>query len=205
MTVDTAVRYYFAFIDGDRVVSDKVFVLCSMNEDDARAITLAREMALAELKKPTHYARVSDTVRVIAERREAITVPESEDGYRRVGVLPGELKTWTVSEFKLTTKVLNAFSLNMIKAPARINVEETTLDNARKIVSEKLESAVGHADTATVYSVLLGTEIPAVRSTVSLNRGEIVLVGQYRGPRLPEGAKELPAGASIQWLLVTVE
>jgi hypothetical protein len=30
-------------------------------------------------------------------------------------------------------------------------------------------------------------------------------VGQYTGPRLPEGSKTLPEGASVEWLFVTVD
>ena len=92
----------------------------------------------------------------------------------------------------------------MISAfPADIRVEEIPLARAREIAAAGFESAVGHPDTAAVFGLQLGVEVPSVRSTVSL-KGETVLVGQYRGPRLPEGAKELPIGATIQWLLVTV-
>lgn len=101
-------------------------------------------------------------------------------------------------------KICNAFSLNMISAfPAEIRVEEISLVRAREIAAAGLESAVGHPDTAVVFGLQLGVEVPSVRSTVSL-KGETTLIGQYRGPRLPEGARELPAGATIQWLLVTV-
>lgn len=101
-------------------------------------------------------------------------------------------------------KILNAFSLNMISVfPANIKVEEITLARAKEIAAAGFESAVGHSDTAAVLGSQLGVEVPAVRSTVSL-KGETALVGQYRGPRLPEGTKELPAEATIQWLLVMV-
>ena len=55
------------------------------------------------------------------------------------------------------------------------------------------------ADTAAIFSQQLGVEIPAARVTVSLTHGEIILVGQYSGPRLPEGATTLPEGATIKW------
>jgi hypothetical protein len=102
-------------------------------------------------------------------------------------------------------KILNAFSLNMIAAfPATIKVEEVSLDQAKGLATAGLDSAVGHADTAAVFGSVLGVQVPAARVTVSLAKGETVLVGQYRGPRLPEGTTTLPEGATIQWCLVTV-
>ena len=101
--------------------------------------------------------------------------------------------------------ILNAFSLNMLAlVPARISVSEITVEQAA-ILAGEMTSAVGHADTAAVFSAVLGTTVPTNRATVSLSQGTTVLVGQYRGPRLPEGATALPEGATIQWLLVTVE
>ncbi len=102
-------------------------------------------------------------------------------------------------------KILNAFSLNMLGAfPARFEVKEVGLEEARRI-AEGAESAVGHAETAAVMGDLLGRTVLTCRATVSLGSGDMALVGQYRGPRLPEGALHLPEGATIQWLLVTVE
>ncbi len=68
-----------------------------------------------------------------------------------------------------------------------------------------LESTVGHADTAAIFGSQLDLDVPAVRSTISLSKGDMVLVGQYRGPRLAEGAKTLPDGAGIVWILLTVK
>ncbi|MCK7505116.1 MAG: DUF1874 domain-containing protein [Desulfobacterales bacterium] len=56
-------------------------------------------------------------------------------------------------------------------------------------------SAVGHADTAAVFSSLLGRPVPVERRSIKLDEGETALVGQYIGPRLPEGATTLPEGA----------
>jgi len=71
-------------------------------------------------------------------------------------------------------------------------------------VGYRVESCVGHPDTARLFSRILGREVPANRVSVSLDphQGDILLVGQYQGPRLPEGATKLPEGASISWLLV---
>lgn len=102
-------------------------------------------------------------------------------------------------------KILNAFSLNMISGfPCTARFDEVPLEKARELAAG-LESAVGHADTAAVFSSLLGIPVAVNRTTVTLQSGDVALVGQLRGPRLPEGCKTLPDGATIQWILVTVE
>ena len=99
--------------------------------------------------------------------------------------------------------ILNAFSLNMIVGNADISVREITKDVAASLAAD-CTSAVGHADTAAVFSHVLGVEIPCNRATVALKEGDVALVGQYSGPRLPEGATSLPEGATIKWLVVGV-
>ena len=99
--------------------------------------------------------------------------------------------------------LLNAFSLNMIVGNADIVVREITKGVAASLASSCI-SAVGHADTAAVFSSVLGVEIPCNRATVALKDGDVALVGQYSGPRLPEGATSLPEGATIKWVVVGV-
>lgn len=100
--------------------------------------------------------------------------------------------------------ILNAFSLNMLSAfPVDVRFEELSLDEARAMAAE-LNSAVGHAETAAIFGDMLGVTVLCRRETVTLTKGSVSLVGQYRGPRLPEGATSLPAGAIIQWFRVTV-
>ncbi|MEM7248288.1 MAG: DUF1874 domain-containing protein [Acidobacteriota bacterium] len=100
----------------------------------------------------------------------------------------------------------NAFSLNMLEdcASASISVQRIGLAEARKL-SATTESIIGHADTARVVSRELGREVPARRATVTLSAGTSCLIAQYRGPRLPEGATELPEGSELAWLMLTVD
>jgi hypothetical protein len=101
--------------------------------------------------------------------------------------------------------ILNAFSLNMIGTfPATVTVEEVSTGEASGMANG-VTSAIGHADTAAVFSSVLGVPVPMNRATVALVSGDRVLVGQYVGPRLPEGTTTLPEGATIRWLVVTVE
>ena len=99
--------------------------------------------------------------------------------------------------------LLNAFSLNMLDGNADIIVREVSLKMAAILVAE-CTSAVGHADTAAVFSSVLGVPVPCNRATVTLQDGDVALVGQYSGPRLPEGCSTLPEGATIKWVVVQV-
>ena len=101
-------------------------------------------------------------------------------------------------------KLLNSFSLGVIKNDtALINMEVITANQASKMLKEKgIESCVGHKDAASLYSQILGTKVEFNRVTVELADCEMVIVGQYTGPRLPEGCVKLPDGSSIKWILV---
>lgn len=103
-------------------------------------------------------------------------------------------------------KLLNAFSFNMIGLyPVNVEAEEVSAYYVAEMLrADSVESFVGHADTAAVFTDVLGLGVPAVRGNVSLVKGDCVFVGQYVGPRLPEGATKLPDGATIKWLMVTI-
>jgi len=103
----------------------------------------------------------------------------------------------------------NAFSVNMLPGDcANLNFERLhdvcNLENVGTIT----ENAIGHPDTDRVVRNILngyGVEVPeGKRSNVVFPTPEadVLLVAQYRGPRLPEGATELPAGAELEFWLV---
>jgi hypothetical protein len=60
------------------------------------------------------------------------------------------------------------------------------------------QSAVGHADTAAALGV------PANRISVALQPGDVLLVAQLQGGRLPEGSTTLPEGFQFSWVQVTL-
>ena len=91
----------------------------------------------------------------------------------------------------------NAFSLQM-----QGNYYAETSPISIGDVPKDAVSIVGHADVAAVMSTLLDTDIPVNRVSVSLQPGDVLFVGQYCGPRLPEGATKLPDGAKISWYRV---
>lgn len=102
--------------------------------------------------------------------------------------------------------ICNAFSLSMLPAWAEgVSTKRLSGEEAREVVrinADKVVSAIGHADTCEVFRGILNTYLEPNRVSVQLDRAISALVGQYQGPRLPEGATELPEGASIQWFLV---
>lgn len=87
-----------------------------------------------------------------------------------------------------------------------VTVVELTAQNVKGYLLDFPEtvSAVGHSDTAVVFASVLGHPVATNRATVSLVPGDAIIVGQYSGPRLPEGATTLPEGATIKWALVSV-
>ena len=100
----------------------------------------------------------------------------------------------------------NAFSLNMLShLNVNVAIRPITVQDVRDFNAEQaLESAVGHTDTAAVFTNTLGFNVPANRINLALGPGDRLLVGQYRGPRLEAGATELPQGAKIEWALVVI-
>ncbi len=103
--------------------------------------------------------------------------------------------------------VNNAFSLNMLDTSIvsfAIQIERLTQDLAMKILDQSFVSVVGHEGFAKLYSSIFHADIKFNRLTVKLSASDQVLVGQYSGPRLPEGATSLPEGAVIEWMLVSI-
>ena len=80
-----------------------------------------------------------------------------------------------------------------------------TVEEAKAIVRcHDFTSCVGHENTAALFSNILSYPVSMNRVNVSLAQGDSVLVGEYSGPRLPEGATSLPDGATIKWCVYTI-
>ena len=98
--------------------------------------------------------------------------------------------------------ISNAFSLNMIEKDCTITLKNISLNEVLGTLSTyKFKSIVGHNDTAVLFSNVLGLHIPCNRETFIL-KNETLIVGQYKGPRLEEGATKLPQNSSIKWMQV---
>jgi len=102
----------------------------------------------------------------------------------------------------------NAFSLSMLaRHTVTLRCDPITPEQARSLLRDAQEwvSCVGHEDTARIYSKILAVDVPARRVSVSLAPWDTLLVGQYSGPRLPEGVTTLPPGARVDWWVIVVE
>ena len=105
--------------------------------------------------------------------------------------------------------IANAFSLNMLDLEVGITNLQVC-PTSPEFIREEVEAAggftsvVGHADTAAIFSSLLGLNVPCNRATFRMEEGTTLFVGQYKGPRLPEGATSLPEGAAVEWAMVVI-
>ena len=96
----------------------------------------------------------------------------------------------------------NAFSLQMVSGDVTVNIK--TVD-AAEVANTEFTYCIGHADTATVVSNLLGgKEVKCNRVNVTLEPGDILYVAQVMGGRLPEGATTLPEGITIVFKRVEI-
>lgn len=101
----------------------------------------------------------------------------------------------------------NAFSLNMLAIDCQLDIATLAVDDVRLILDQfPWVSAIGHADTAAMVGNLLELrrEVTCNRVTVSIKPGDVVIVAQYTGPRLPEGTTVLPEGSQIVFKRVVV-
>lgn len=93
----------------------------------------------------------------------------------------------------------NAFSLNMLNTYIEnYEVKIKKLRDIEKIYDSDVVSCIGHQDLANILNVQFN------RASIMLNRGDILYVAQYIGERLPEGAKELPSGARIEFFEIEI-
>lgn len=101
--------------------------------------------------------------------------------------------------------LINAFSVNQLATfPVRVHIEHLNIHEAKGLVDKGFSSAVGHADTAALFSDQLGVTVTCNRCSISLRPGDRALLGQYRGARLPLGASSLPTGCTIEWFLIRI-
>jgi hypothetical protein len=112
----------------------------------------------------------------------------------------------------MKTFLTNAFSLQMIAADAVIKItkiSEPAIElETLMFQGGSVTNCIGHVDTDNIVRSLLregGVEIEAgERINVHLEPGDICIVAQLVGGRLPEGATELPSGARIEFRRVEV-
>lgn len=104
--------------------------------------------------------------------------------------------------------VTNSFSINMLATDLtnfNVTFRKISLDEVTNLVKSKpFESYIGHQDLANIVSNMIGVNIPYNRGNLLVGKGTKLLICQYRGPRLPEGATVLPEGAVIEFYLAEI-
>lgn len=110
--------------------------------------------------------------------------------------------------------ICSAFSLSMLDraeleahydgmADVQTETKPKNIIALARMEGMEIISAVGHPDTAALFSTLLDMQVPHNRISVKLRYNiDTALIGQYVGPRLPEGCTTLPQGARIEWWIV---
>lgn len=103
-------------------------------------------------------------------------------------------------------KILNAFSLQMVDLPFSGEADEITKEQVRELLKKaKVESAVGHEQTAKILTNELGIGVAFNRVNIHLDHGEVAVIAQITGGRLPEGATTLPEGFGMKYVLLQVK
>lgn len=109
--------------------------------------------------------------------------------------------------------ILNALSLNMFSRGVAVYPRIVPLGYVPEGLWGQFlwTPAMGHADAAEAAQIRLREELPGEiiprlhnRIDVKLSPGDVALVAQYTGPRLPEGTTSLPEGAKLEWWLIEV-
>ena len=83
----------------------------------------------------------------------------------------------------MTVTILNTSILTQFGS---FNYEQISLEQAKELIADGFDSAVGHESTASVISTLLGAPVPVNRQAVSQQVGDVALVFKLNG-RAPEG------------------
>lgn len=92
----------------------------------------------------------------------------------------------------MTIYVGNTFTVNFLsQLSCTVEFKEISWKEFDEIISKDFVNYFGHEDVAH----MVGLE--PNRITIAAKPGDIIVFSQYRGPRLPEGAIELPEGATI--------
>ena len=135
---------------------------------------------------------------------ETLTVIEPDsDAFQKFDVSKKDLKDIMLQAFPKV--VVNAFSLNMLHidiVSIDPQIEAIPTYKVRELLKDGFTSYIGHRDLANIVSKDLGIDIPYNRGHLTWKGDAVLIVAQYRGPRLPEGATELPQGAKIEYYLI---
>ncbi len=90
----------------------------------------------------------------------------------------------------------NAFSISMVeqllqRKPVTLRLERISAETVKLfLINQSFISTIGHVATANALSKILGINVPANRTTITMSEGDLLIVFQLSMGRLPPG-KEL--------------
>ena len=171
----------------------------SLNMVQLPATIVCSRISVEQIKEITSDSPVKQLARSLRENG----LYSSDDGeFSYIGF--GKSDTWATWHIRdqVEFKIAELSKIGLEPTEENFDAVVEAISGSSAVVS--LESVIGHADTARLVSDILGVELPANRATVKLQKGEKMIVAQYSGPRLPEGATSLPEGAMIEFVLVEV-
>jgi hypothetical protein len=169
--------------------------------EGVRPVRMVAELHQKFCDRWTSWEVLARHYEVPVEAIRAVVSAEYPKGAARLDQVAADLVALQAPAPAPATWLGNAFSLSMLPpVGGDVKVEKIEMSD----VPSSAVSCVGHADTARVFAGVLGREVEVNRVSISLVAGDILYVGQYTGPRLPEGARELPEGAAITWWRVTI-
>ena len=129
--------------------------------------------------------------------------------YERIAnIINSKIENFIV-EFNPKIYLGNAFSLQMLDVSKKgmdLNIKPVDADfisYTKGISSKEIISIVGHKDTASVISNLVGFPVEFNRESVTLSKFDTLIVAQVVGGRLAEGCTELSEGVEIKFFMVT--
>lgn len=171
----------------------------SLNMVQLPAKISAQKISAEQIKEMISDSPVKQLARSLVERG---LHSSDDDEFSYIGF--GKSDTWATwhSRDQMEFKIAELSKIGLEPTEENFDAVVEALSGNPGVTS--LESVIGHADTARIVSDILGVELPANRATVKLQPGEKMIVAQYSGPRLPEGATTLPEGAKIEFVLVEV-
>lgn len=93
------------------------------------------------------------------------------------------------------------------RIPSPLSADAKDWLRSLAVLGVEIVSAVGHPDTAVLFSSLLNRPVEYNRVSVRLSRDDTLLVGQLMAAdggmvRLAPGTTELPVGATIEWWVI---
>jgi hypothetical protein len=100
----------------------------------------------------------------------------------------------------------NAFSIQMLdnENTAIIQYEPVSIEEVKAMLAEEsYKSVIGHVDTANVVSQILDLPVFVNRESIKIDESRTLIIAQFMGGRLPEGATTLPSNLEIRFFKIT--